>query len=475
MVGKNDYLKGIVMGKKTRFALILSGILALSVSTGTTLANTGHTDAAKKLTDLQKEIPIEQGILKSSVIQQLETQLHKGLSIQNYPFSEVNASAVNKAASDYLWEQEPNDSFNFADQLSYSKATVGQLMPYYDMDFYKVKVPSNGILAVGGGTTSYEIDLLFAAAEKEFGETGKLEYLGSDYDDELEIQFYQAKAGTYYVPVLDADDYSNSPSDLYIIATSFLDNVAPSKPTVNAFDDNDTAISGKAEANSTITVKNGSKVIATTKTAASGTFSAKIAVQKAGVKLVVTAEDSAKNKSAAVTVTVKVADKTAPAKPTINKVDNNDAVISGKAEASSTVTVKNNSKVIATTKATASGTFSVKIPVQKAGAILTVNAKDQSGNISSTASVTVVDVVAPALPTINKVTIKDLKVTGKAEVSSTVTIKAGNTVLGSAKADAKGTYSVKIKAQKAGVTIEATAKDKAGNVSKKATKVVAKK
>lgn len=72
MVGKNDYLKGIIMGKKTRFALIFSGILALSVSTGTTLANTGHTDAAKKLTDLQKEIPIEQGILKSSVVQQLK-------------------------------------------------------------------------------------------------------------------------------------------------------------------------------------------------------------------------------------------------------------------------------------------------------------------------------------------------------------------------------------------------------------------
>ena len=461
------------MGKKTRFALVLSGILALSVSTGTTWANTGHIDAIKKLTDLQKEMPIEEGILKSSVVQQLETQLQKGLSIQNPPFSEVNASAVNKVDSDYLWEQEPNDDFDFADQLSYSKGTVGQLLPYEDIDFYKVKVPSDGVLFVGGGSSSYAIDLLFLAVEKDFKETGKLEYLGSEYDEDIEVQAYQAKAGTYYIPAFEDDGYSNSPSDLYVIATSFLDNVAPSKPIVNAFDDNDTAISGKAEANSKITVKNGSKVITTTKTTASGTFSAKVAVQKAGVKLTVTAEDSAKNKSTA--VTVKVVDKTAPAKPTINKVDNNDAVISGKAEASSTVTVKNNSKVIATTKAAATGTFSVKIPVQKAGAVLTVNAKDQSGNVSSTASVTVVDVVAPAVPTINKITIKDLKVTGKAEANSTVTIKAGKTVLGSAKADVKGNYSMKIKAQKAGATIEVTAKDKAGNVSKKATKVVVKK
>ena len=463
------------MGKKTRFALVLSGILALSVSTGTTLANTSHTDAIKKITDLQKEVQLEEGVLKPSDVQQLETKLLEGFSIQHNPFSEVNATAVNKASSDYLWEQEPNDDFDFANQLSYSKGTIGQLLPYYDMDFYKVKVPSDGMLAVGGMTSSYNIDLLFVATEKGFKDTGKLEYIGGeyDYDLDLEIQVYQAKAGTYYVPVMDADDYSNSSSDLYMITTSFLDNVAPAKPTINTIDDNDTAISGKAEANSTVTVKNGSKVIATTKATASGTFSAKIAVQKAGVKLTVMAEDSTKNKSAAATVTV--VDKTAPAKPIVNKIDNNDIAITGKAEANSTVTIKNGSKVVATTKATATGTFSVKIAVQKAGAKLTVNAKDQAGNVSSSVSVTVVDVVAPATPTINKITVKDLKVTGKAEANSTVTAKAGKVTLGSAKADAKGNYSVKIKSQKAGVTIEVTAKDKAGNVSKKTTKVVVKK
>ena len=461
------------MGKKTRLSLVLSGLLTLTVSTGTTLANTEHTDAIKKLTNLQKEVQIEQGLMKSPVVQQLEMNLHKGLSIQNNPFAQANASAVTTAASDYLMEQEPNDDFHLADQLSYSKPTIGQLMPSYDMDFYKVTVPSNGVLLIGGGSDSYAIDLLFLAIEKDFNETGKLEYLGSDYDEGIEVQAYQAKAGTYYVPVMDADVYSNSSSDLYVIATSFLDNVAPGKPTINKIDDNDTTISGKAEANSTVTVKNGSKIIATTKTTASGTFSAKITVQKAGVKLTAVAEDSAKNKSANATITV--ADKTAPAKPTVSKVDNNDTVISGKAEVNSTVTVKNGSKVIATTKATASGTFSVKIAVQKAGAILKDNAKDQSGNISSNASVTVVDVVAPTAPTINKITNKDLKVTGKAEANATVSVKVGKVVIGSAKADTKGNYSVKIKAQKAGVTIEATAKDKAGNISKKATKVVVKK
>ncbi|ALS79332.1 MULTISPECIES: Ig-like domain-containing protein [Planococcus] len=378
------------MSKKTGVLLFLSGLLALTVSTETTFANTQYSQAVKQLSTFQKKLPVEQKLLKSSTIQQLESQLQKELLIQKHSVPQANTSTVNRAASDYLIEQEPNDDFDFANQLSYSKPTVGQLLPDYDLDFYKVIVPSDGMLAVGGGTTSYEIDLLFMATEKDFKDTGKLSYLASDYDGNVEIQVYQAKAGTYYIPVIDADDYSNGSSDLYIMATSFIDNVAPSKPTVNAIDNNDLVITGKAEANSTVTIKNGSKVIATTKATTKGVFSSKIAAQKAGVKLNITAEDSAKNKSSNATVTV--ADKTAPAKPIINKI-----------------------------------------------------------------------------------TSKDLKITGKVEANATVTAKVGKTVLGSVKADAKGNYSVKIKAQKTGTTIEVTAKDKAGNISNKTTKVVVKK
>ncbi|WP_255255675.1 Ig-like domain-containing protein, partial [Priestia megaterium] len=58
--------------------------------------------------------------------------------------------------------------------------------------------------------------------------------------------------------------------------------------------------------------------------------------------------------------------------------------------------------------------------------------------------------------------------------SSTVTVKAGSKSLGSAKASSKGTYSVKIPAQKAGTTLTVTAKDVAGNVSSGATTKVVK-
>ena len=473
LVGKNDYEEEIHMVEKTGVIFLLSGFLALTVSTGTTFANAEYESTLKQLSTMQQDKQIEEKLLESSAIQQLDAQLQRGELPQNHSFTHVNAAAVTTSSSDYLVEQEPNDEFDFADQLSYSKPTIGQLLPDYDIDFYKVTVPSDGLFAVAGETTTYEIDLLFVATEKYFNETGKLQFLGSEYDNEFEIQYYQAKAGTYYIPVLDYDEYSNEASDLYMIATAFVDNMAPAKPIVNPVDDNDAVITGKAEANSTVTVKNGSKVIATTKATSTGTFSAKLVVQKAGTKLTATTADGAKNISVATTVTV--VDKTAPAKPTVNKVDNNDAVITGKAEVNSTVTVKNGNKVIATTVATTKGTFSAKIATQKAGTNLTVNAKDKVGNVSAPVSVTVFDVVAPAAPTINKVTNKDVKITGKAEANSTVNAKVGKILIGSAKADAKGNYSIKIKAQKSGTTIEVTAKDKAGNTSKKTTKTFSKK
>lgn len=130
--------------------------------------------------------------------------------------------------------------------------------------------------------------------------------------------------------------------------------------------------------------------------------------------------------------------------------------------------------MLGSAKATSKGTFSVKIAVQKAGTKLTITAKDSAGNVSSSASVTVVDVVAPSKPTVKKVDDNDKVVTGKAEANSTVTVKVGSKTIGSAKATSKGSYSVKIKAQKKGTTLSITAKDKAGNTSSKATTKVVK-
>ncbi|MEH6947264.1 Ig-like domain-containing protein [Bacillus sp. JJ634] len=83
-------------------------------------------------------------------------------------------------------------------------------------------------------------------------------------------------------------------------------------------------------------------------------------------------------------------DNVKPSKPTVKKVDDNDKVVKGKAEASSTVTVKAGSKTLGSAKASSNGNYSVKIKAQRKGTILSITAKDKAGNISSKTTTTVV-------------------------------------------------------------------------------------
>jgi hypothetical protein len=241
-----------------------------------------------------------------------------------------------------------------------------------------------------------------------------------------------------------------------------LDKIAPTTPTVYTVDNNDTSIKGKAEAGSTITVKNGSSTVATGKTASNGSFSLNMKAQKAGSTLSVTAKDAAGNVSSA--RVIKVIDKTAPASPAVSTVDNNDTVIKGKAEAGSTITIKNGKTTVASGKVSSNGTFSIKIKkALKAGSTLTVTAKDSAGNVSKSTSTK----VALATPTVYSVDNNDKTIKGKATPYAYITIKNGKTTIAKGKTSSKGTFSIKIKkAQKAGSTITVTAKDAAGHVSK---------
>ncbi|MDR0136776.1 Ig-like domain-containing protein [Metabacillus idriensis] len=464
------------MRKKWIISLAAVGLLASSLSVGAVKAEGNEYELSKKRIESQIEKPINKGIIDSRTFNQLEKEV-KGS--QSYLTNSLNKMGVmnSAAASDeeYLLEMEYNDTFNTANATSYNKPTIGQLLPLYDVDFHKVVVPQNGLLMVAGGTNSYAIDLAFAAMQKDFVENDKLVYLGSEYEEGIEYQVYQAKGGTYYVGVIDNDnDYfdDNTEEDLYVLATAFADNVAPNKPTVNKVDNNDKVVTGKGESGATITVKNGNTVVGSAKAASNGNFTVNMAVQKAGAKLTITAKDKAGNVSASVSVTV--VDGTAPSKPAVNKVDNNDKVVTGKAEANSSVTVKRGDALLGTTKAAANGSFSVSIPVQGAGAKLTVTAKDSAGNVSPSASVTVADVIAPTKPTVNKVDSNDKVVTGKAEYNSTITIKNGKTVLATGKTPKSGSFSIAIPVQKVGVKLTATAKDGAGNVSSATTVTVVK-
>ena len=161
-----------------------------------------------------------------------------------------------------------------------------------------------------------------------------------------------------------------------------------------------------------------------------------------------------------------------PAKPTVNPVSNKDTKITGKTEANATVTAKVDTKEIGKATSDSNGNFEISIATQKAGTVIKVYAQDKSGNVSEPTSITVADKIPPSKPTVNEVTDKSTTVTGKAEVGSTVEVKANGKLLGSSTAKSDGTFSVKISAQKAGTKLTVTAKDKAGNVSEATTVTV---
>jgi hypothetical protein len=76
------------------------------------------------------------------------------------------------------------------------------------------------------------------------------------------------------------------------------------------------------------------------------------------------------------------------------------------------------------------------------------------------------DTVAPAIPTVSSVDNNDTVIRGTAEAGSTITIKNGKTTVATGKTASNGTFSISMKAQKAGSTLSVTAMDASNNVSK---------
>lgn len=377
------------MRNKGILSLVAVGLFASSLSVGVVKAEGNENELVRKALESQNEKPLEKRFIESKTFNQLEREVKGSQAKSVEGFRKMSRSSSDE---DYIYETEYNDDFGSADNSSFERTTIGQLLPLYDVDFSKVVVPSDGVLLVAGSASSYAIDLGFAAVQKDYVDNSNLEYLGNKYEKDVELRAYDVKKGTYYIGVYDQDnDYDlddNTEDDIYAIATGFVDDVEPSKPTVNKVDNNDKVVTGKAEASTTVTVKNGSKVLGSAKATSKGTYSIKIAVQKAGTKLSISAKDSAGNVSSSASITV--ADVVAPSKPTIKKVDDNDKVVTGKAEASSTVTVKAGSKNLGSAKANSKGNYSVKIKAQKKGTTLTVTAKDKAGNTSSKATTKVI-------------------------------------------------------------------------------------
>ena len=280
--------------------------------------------------------------------------------------------------------------------------------------------------------------------------------------------------GNVTVKATDAAGNVSVPSD----PAKATDTTAPAAPVVNTVKAGDTAVTGTAEAGSTVevTLPDGSKVSGTADQ--DGNYSVPVSGLNEGDTVSVTATDEAGNKSDATTATVaKANDKTAPLAPVVNTVKAGDTAVTGTAEAGSTVevTLPDGSKVSAT--ADQDGNFSVLVSGLNEGATVSVTATDKAGNTSNPTSVTVgkgTDITAPTAPVVNPVKAGTTAVTGTAEAGSTVEVTLPDGSKVSAKADKEGNFSVPVSGLNEGATVSVTATDEAGNTSRPTSVTVGK-
>lgn len=163
-------------------------------------------------------------------------------------------------------------------------------------------------------------------------------------------------------------------------------------------------------------------------------------------------------------------DKVAPSKPSISTLTNKSTKVTGKAEKGSTVSITYNGRTY-TTKASTAGTYSYNLKTTKAGATVTVRAKDAAGNLSTAVSSKVLNTFATF--TVNTVKSSAISLTGKGNKAATVQAFVGTKAISkTAKVDSKGNYKLTIPRQKAGVTVTVKMKQAGYLELKKATKVV---
>ena len=241
-------------------------------------------------------------------------------------------------------------------------------------------------------------------------------------------------AGTYTVTYT-AAGYEDVTQTL--IVSDPADTTAPDAPTVGNVTGNRTngyTVTGTAEPNSTITIKdNNGDTIGTGTTDESGNYTVTLPGSVGpNTPLNVTATDSSGNVSDPTSaITPADPDTTAPDAPVVGSVTGNSTngyTVTGTAEPNSTITIKdNNGDTIGTGTTDESGNYTVTLPGSVGpNAPLTITATDGSGNVSDpTSATTPADPVSPVLvaPTGNLTATTSKKGAADATVSLPATLK----------------------------------------------------
>ncbi|WP_017387917.1 Ig-like repeat protein Blp2 [Acinetobacter calcoaceticus] len=263
-----------------------------------------------------------------------------------------------------------------------------------------------------------------------------------------------------YLWAFDNDDKDDSPVN--------VPNTA--KPTEVKLADDAVTVTGKAEANAKIYIKDtAGNTVASGVADASGNFTIKLDKPLTdGNKLNVSAQNGGGKESSGAAITG-TKDTIAPDAPQVQLSDDG-SLVTGKAEANAKITVYDAaSKVLGTVTANKDGIFSLKLtPPLTSEAGGKVVAEDAAGNKSEPSKIIAgKDTFAPDAPLV-EVNKEGTTVEGKTEANAKVQIKdADGKVIGTGTANAQGEFQITLSpafkdAQKATIVVE----DAAGNTSK---------
>ncbi|EOB3349270.1 Ig-like domain-containing protein [Enterococcus faecalis] len=265
-------------------------------------------------------------------------------------------------------------------------------------------------------------------------------------------------------------------------ATTPADVTAPTVDNITGNSGSGYEITGTADPNTTIEVRDpAGAVIGTGTSDANGDFTVTLptGTTNPGDTLTVIGKDNAGNESQPTEVLVP-ADATVTA-PTVTGVTGNSVAgyqVTGTADPNATIEIRDaDGNVIATGTADGTGSFAVNLPAGTANAneTLTALAKDPDGNTSTptTFQTPADEVVAP--PSVDKVTgntTQGYQVTGTAELGTTIEVRATDgTVLGTATTGPTGQYTVTLASGKvtAKQTVNVVAKNDTGLESQPTT------
>lgn len=270
-----------------------------------------------------------------------------------------------------------------------------------------------------------------------------------------------------------------------------IDSMAPAAPTIstpaaNAQINNVTpVIGGNAEANSTITAKEGSTTLCSATADSNGAWSCvpSTPLREGDHSITATATDRAGNSGPASAIHSFTVDTVAPTAPSFsspvsgNVINDATPAINGAAEAGSSVSVKEGTITVCSATAGVSDTWScTPSPALSEGThTLVATATDPAGNtsaISANHSFTV-DTTAPEAPSVSSPTDGGIinatlpTMVGTAEPNSTVTVTEGGASVCTATSDVDGNWSCTPSTSFAtgSHTVKAKATDAAGNSS----------